>query len=124
VETRLDNKIEEIDIVVENHAEDAPWKNDGASYLLGECKNWSKPCGTAEYRNFHDKLTTKYQRARTGFFFAPGGFTKEFDEARGKHAASDALVIPVGAEDLERWIEADDRMATLADLHKRAVFGT
>lgn len=124
VETRLDNKTEEIDIVVENHAEDAPWKNDGASYLLGECKNWSKPCGSPELRDFYAKLTTKYQRARTGFFFAPGGLTKEFEPARQQHASNDVLVIPVDAEDLERWIETDDRGSVLRDLHKRAVFGT
>lgn len=122
VETRLDNKIEEIDIVVENRAEDAPWKNDGASYLLGECKNWSKPCGSSELRDFYAKLTTKYQRARTGFFFAPGGLTAEFEPARREHAKDDVLVIPVDAEDLERWIETDDRVGVLGVLHKRAVF--
>jgi ActR/RegA family two-component response regulator len=124
VETRLDNKVEEIDITIENNADDAPWKNDGASYLLGECKNWSKPCGSGELRNFYAKLTTKYQRARTGFFFAPGGFTREFHEARREHAKDGALVIPVDGEDLARWIEADDRATVLRDLHKRAVFGT
>lgn len=124
VETRLDNKIEEIDIVVENRAEDVPWKNDGSSYLLGECKNWSRPCGSAEFRSFNDKLQTKYQRARTGFFFAPGGFTNEFHAARAQRAESDTLVIPVDNGDLERWIDADDRVAVLDELYKRSVFGT
>jgi ActR/RegA family two-component response regulator len=124
VETRLDNKIEEIDIVVENNADDAPWKNDGASYLLGECKNWSKPSGSGELRNFHAKLTTKFQRARTSLLFAPGGFTKEFHEARREHAKDGALVIPVDTEDLQHWIEADDRASVLRDLHKRTVFDT
>lgn len=123
VETRLDNKVEEIDIIVENNADDAPWKNDGASYLLGECKNWSKPCGSSELRDFHGKLTTKYQRARTGFFIAPGGFTKEFHSERGRRTGEDILVIPVDGDDLERWIEADDCASELRDLHKRAVFG-
>jgi ActR/RegA family two-component response regulator len=124
VETRLNNKVEEIDIVVENNADDAPWKHDGASYLLGECKNWSGTCGSAELQGFHAKLTTKYQRARTGFFFAPGGFTPAFHQARSLHAASDVLVIPVDAQDLERWIEADDPAFVLREIHKRAVFDT
>lgn len=124
VETRLNNKVEEIDIVVENNADDAPWKNDGASYLLGECKNWSGTCGSAELHGFYAKLTTKYQRARTGFFFAPGGFTAPFHEARTKQAATDILVIPVDAQDLERWIAADDPAAVLREIHKRAVFDT
>jgi ActR/RegA family two-component response regulator len=124
VETRLNNKVEEIDIVVENNADDAPWKNDGASYLLGECKNWSGTCGSIEFHSFYAKLTTKYQRAKTGFFFAPGGFTTPFHEARTKHAATDILVIPVDAQDLERWIAADDPAAVLREIHKRAVFDT
>jgi ActR/RegA family two-component response regulator len=124
VETRLNNKVEEIDIVVENNADDAPWKNDGTPYLLGECKNWSKTCGSGEFRNFYAKLTTKYQRARTGFFFAPGGFTKSFGEARREQARGDALVIPVDADDLERWIETDDPASVLREVYKRAVFDT
>ena len=124
VETRLNNKVEEIDIVVENNADDAPWKNDGASYLLGECKNWSSTCGSPELHGFYAKLTTKYQRAKTGFLFAPGGFTAPFHEARTKLAAADILVIPVDAPDLERWIEADDPASVLREIHKRAVFHT
>lgn len=124
VETRLDNGVEEIDIVVENGSGEAPWKHDGASYLLGECKNWSGKCGSPEFRGFFAKLTNKFRRARTGFFFATGGFTREFHDARNEHKATDILVIPVGPEDLERWIAAEDRLETLRDLHRRAVFGT
>jgi CheY-like chemotaxis protein len=122
VETRLDNGVEEIDIVVDNRSDDPLWKQDGASYLLGECKNWSSPCGSAEFRSFHAKLTNKYGRARTGFFFAPGGFTRAFHEARAEHKAATALVIPVDAADLQRWIDEDDRQQVLRDLHRRAVF--
>jgi hypothetical protein len=32
------------------------------------------------------------------------------------------LVIPIGGQDLERWISADDRLTILNELHKRAVF--
>lgn len=122
VDTRLDNGTEEIDIVVENRSDDPMWRQDGASYLLGECKNWTAPCGSGEFRNFHAKLTTKYERARTGFFIAPGGFTAAFREARADHKAGGVLVIPVDADDLTKWIEEDDRLAVLQDLHKRAVF--
>lgn len=122
VETRLNNQIEEIDIVVENRSEEPLWRNEGSSYLLGECKNWSSTCGSAEFRDFHSKLTTKYQRARTGFFFAPGGFTGAFFDARSQHARDDALVIPVSAEDLKRWIDADDRVRVACELHQRSVF--
>jgi len=75
--TRLDNGVEEIDITVENGSGEAPWKDDGSSYLLGECKNWSGKCGSPELRGFFAKLINKFKRVRTGFFFATGGFTNE-----------------------------------------------
>jgi ActR/RegA family two-component response regulator len=122
VKTRLDNEIEEIDVVVENRSDDPLWKNDGASYLLAECKNWSSRCGSSEIASFHNKLTTKYGRARTGFFIAPGGFTAAFHEARAAHKTGDVLVIPIDGEALERWIAADDRMEVLRELHQSATF--
>jgi ActR/RegA family two-component response regulator len=125
VETRVSNEIEEIDIVVENRSEDPIWVKDGSPYLLGECKNWSSKCGPQEYSSFHRKLTTKYGRATTGLFFAVGGFTEAFHAQRvaDKTSAANALVVPVDAADLDRWITADDRVAVLNDLYKRAVFG-
>jgi ActR/RegA family two-component response regulator len=124
VETRVQNELEEIDIVVENRSEDPIWVKDGSPYVLGECKNWSSKCGPQEYSSFHRKLTTKYGRATTGFFFAVGGFTDAFHAQRAadKTSATNALVIPVDATDLDRWIAADDRLAVLTELYKRAVF--
>jgi hypothetical protein len=54
---------------------------------------------------------------RTGFLFAPGGFTKEVHEDVRSHEAETVLIILVDAEDLERWIAADDRLAVLRELH-------
>lgn len=122
VETRLRNETEEIDVVVENRCAAPPWNGDGAAYFLAECKNWSKKSGADEFRSFFEKLTTKYGRARTGFFIAAGGFADTFHTARGKHGTEQVLIIPVDAADLERWIVADDRLEALTALHKRAVF--
>lgn len=124
VKTRLSNESEEIDIVIENRSDDPLWRNDGAQYLLAECKNWSSHCDAAEFRNFHSKLTGKYRRARTGFFIAPGGFTSGFRHEREKRTENEVLVIPVDAEALERWIAADDKLAVLRELHQRATFDT
>ncbi|MEO7730333.1 MAG: response regulator [Kofleriaceae bacterium] len=121
VTTRLANGTEEIDIKVDNQSDDSVWKDEGP-YLLGECKNWSSPCGSKEARDFRGKLTAKYHRVRTGFLIAPGGFTKEVYEDVRTHKEGALLVILVDAADLERWIEADDRVAVLRELHERAVF--
>ena len=52
----------------------------------------------------------------------PGGFTKEVHEDVRAHKEGTLLVILVDAADLERWIEADDRVAVLRGLHERGVF--
>lgn len=61
-------------------------------------------------------------RAHTGLFIATGGFTSAFHEARAAHKAQNVLVIPADADDLDRWITADDRLAVLRELHQRATF--
>ncbi len=107
--------------MVENRSEDPTWKDEG-TYLLGECKNWSSRCNTAEVRNFRGKFTAKYNRVRTGFLIAPGGFTQEVHEDVRSHKEGTVLIILVDAEDLERWIAEDDRLSVLRELHERAVF--
>lgn len=122
VTTRLRNDTEEIDIVVQNRSNDFLWLKEKSPFLLCECKNWSKKCGAAEYRNFAQKLTTKYDRA-VGFFFSVGGFTKDFLQARkdGKASAPNNLVIPADSDDIVGWIAADDRITFLNELYMRAV---
>lgn len=122
VTTNLRNEVEEIDVVIENRSDDPAWKQDGSSYILAECKNWSRPCDVPELRNFQGKLTNKFGRANTGFFIAPGGFTQAFIDRRLQDAGGRILIVPVGPDDLISWLEADDRMSVLNELHKRAVF--
>lgn len=122
VTTNLRNEVEEIDITVENRSTDPIWQHEGSMYLLGECKNWSTPCGANELSRFQSKLTNKFGRARTGFFIAPGGFARTFDRLRMQDAKGSFLIVPVDAEDLVRWIESDDRVSVVSELHRRAAF--
>ena len=121
VQSRLRNDVEEIDVTVENRSDDALWRHDGSPYLLAECKHWSKPCGARELRDFVGKLTNKYQRVRTAFFIAPGGFAGTFEERRREDKGGALLVIPVDGPALQGWIDATDRVAYLGELHRRAV---
>lgn len=123
VQTRLRNEVEEIDIDIANRSTAPAWAHEGP-YFVGECKNWSTPCGAPELRAFRGKLTTKFGRVRVGFFIAPGGFAKTFADEAARHATADVLIIAVDDVALDRWIDADDRVAVLDDLHKRAVFAT
>lgn len=119
--SQLRNEVEEIDLVIANRGRELPWSSAG-EYLAAECKHWSSPCGAGELRAFHGKLLTKYGRMHTGFFIAPGGFAETFGEARRAHSRDQVLIIPVSGEDLQAWIQAEDRVAFLSELHQRAVF--
>ncbi len=121
VESRRRNDVEEIDVTVENRSEDPLWRHDGSPYLLAECKHWSTPCGAPELRDFVGKLTNKFQRARTGFFIAPGGFAATFEARRREDKGGALLVIPIDGSALQGWIDATDRVAYLSELYRRAV---
>ncbi len=120
VRTHRKNETEEIDVVVRNESTDSIWVNEG-SYILVECKHWSKPVGVAELRNFLHKVERKYDRCKLGFFVAPGGFTEPFKtELRGERKG-DKLVVVVGPTDLASLIASKDRNEMLKQLHERAV---
>ena len=121
VSTQRKNETEEIDVVVRNESTDPLWVNERTSYILVECKNWSKPVGVAELRSFLHKVQRKFDRCRLGLFVAPGGFTESLRaELRGERK-DDKLVMLLGPQDLADLIASGDRNETLKKLHERAV---
>lgn len=122
VTTRLRNVSEEIDISIRNETTAGVWSKEGP-YVLGECKNWSGKAGAPEYAIFREKLTNKFNRARAGFFFSVGGFTKPFEEKIIQDRKGDVLIITVDADGIQRWIDSPDRLAHLSELHQQATLG-
>jgi hypothetical protein len=122
VTTRLRNVSEEIDVSVRNETRVGVWSKEGP-YVLAECKNWSSKAGAPEYAVFREKLANKFNRARAGFFFSVGGFTKGFEEKLVQDRKGDVLIIAVDADGIQRWIDASDRLAHLDDLHQGAALG-
>lgn len=114
------NDIEEIDILVQNASTDPFWSKE-SQYLLAECKNWSKPAGAPELRGFFHKLERRFNRARLGFFIAPGGFTGTMKEALLAERKEKHLVVLVDREGLLELISSPDRGAVLKRLHERAI---
>lgn len=110
---------EELDIVLRNRIHDPFWMKL-PSYLLVECKNWSRRVGTAEIAWFNDKLRDRPD-ARLGFFVAPEGFSEPVEEKlRGYRRDGHALVLIDGG-DLDRLVrEPDTRLAQLEALHARS----
>lgn len=111
---------EELDLIVRNEAADPWWSKEG-SYILVECKNWSRPCDPKELAHFHDKLAFRFDRAKLGFFVAASGFTKGFRSSLAKRRGSNHLVVPIDRTDLEHLVAASDRSEILKELHQRTV---
>ena len=55
LETNVNTETEEIDILVKNESEDPFWQRLPTPFLV-ECKNWSKPVGAKEIRDFDGKM--------------------------------------------------------------------
>lgn len=114
------NDIEEIDLLIQNNSTDPFWSKE-SSYILAECKNWSKPAGVAELRSFLYKLQHRFGRSRLGFFIAVGGFKGTFKEALLAERKDEHLVVLIDRDALVELIEAPDRNAVLKRFHEHAV---
>jgi CheY-like chemotaxis protein len=115
------NDIEEIDLLIQNASPDPFWINERSSYILVECKNWSKPAGAPELRALFHKLERRYGRSRLGFFIAPGGFAGTFKDALLAERKGDLLIVLVDHDALAELVRGPDRGAILKRFHERAV---
>jgi CheY-like chemotaxis protein len=124
--TQTDRKSldEQIDIFIPNESTDPFWQQAQSQYLLGECKNWSKPVERRELDVFLKTIERRFGRCRLGFFIAIGGFTKGFATGLAASREGDILVIALDAERLEELVLASDRNAKLKDLHDRALMAS
>ncbi len=118
---RRRNEVEEIDVLIRNESRDPLWMNEQPSYILVECKNWSKPVGSDEIRAFFSKLLRRYGRCRLGFFVAPGGFTGPLKEDLRAERKGDILVVLLGRAELRELVLSGDRNALLKRFHEKAV---
>lgn len=114
------NSLEEIDVLVQNGSADPFWQKEG-SYVLVECKNWSKPVGVPELKLFRQKIEDRYGRAALGFFIAMGGYADTAKVEEWTRRAGSSLVVLLDAGDLDALVKSEDRNAALKRLHARAV---
>jgi CheY-like chemotaxis protein len=120
-DARRRNDVEEIDVLIRNESTDPFWVNERTSYVLVECKNWTKPVGVGDLRSFVWKLARRYGRCRLGFFVAMGGFTSSFKDDLRAERRDDILVVLLEREALRALVVAKDRNAFLKKLHEQAV---
>jgi ActR/RegA family two-component response regulator len=117
---RRRNELEEIDVLVRNESADPTWTKEG-SYLLVECKNWSKPAGAPELRDFAYKMEHRYGRCRLGIFVAPGGFAETVKLDLLSRRKGSLFILLLDAGGLTGLVEAPDRNAFLKKLHTDAL---
>lgn len=114
VKTNLRNDVEELDLVIANESTDPILQKEG-SFILVECKNWSRPVGPEVTAYFEKKLEQRFGRVKLGILIATSGFTAGVDVKLARTANKDMLMILLDASDLSAWIETSDRVGWLKD---------
>jgi len=124
--TQTDRKSldEQIDIVVPNESKDPFWQQARSQYILGECKNWSKPVDPKELDSFIKDIDRRFGRCRLGFFIAVGGFTRGVESRLAAAREGDVLIVLLDGARLQEWVLAQDRNAKLKELHDRALMAS
>ena len=117
---RKRSELEEIDLLVPNESDDPFWQKEG-TYILVECKNWSKPVGVPELQKFMRKMEHRFDRCRLGIFVSPQAFTGPFEDELRAARRSNQLVIAIDGATLEKLIAAEDKNKALKELHGRAI---
>jgi CheY-like chemotaxis protein len=121
IERRRRSEDEEIDLVIQTDPKHASFWARESTYILVECKNWSRPVGPEPFDRFQNKLQRRFGRAKLGFFVATGGFAAGFHSTRQTERKGDVLVVCIGPEDLATLVAAGDRDAVLKQFHARAI---
>ncbi|WP_206884691.1 response regulator [Corallococcus exiguus] len=119
-QTRAD---EEIDITLRNEAQGPFWAGENSTYVLVECKNWSKHVGPNELISFRDKLAKRSGRCGLGFLVAPGGFTEGLQTRVPPRRKDDPLAVAIGPTELDSLVRSTNRNETFEKLRDDAFVG-
>lgn len=119
---RYDLGDEEIDLVLRNNVQRPFWIALHSPHIFIECKNWSRPVGSSEYRDFQGKLENQGALVQVGLFFAASGFTSEFQNAALRASRSAVTIVTATLHDIERYATGNERLtAWLEDLISRSL---
>jgi hypothetical protein len=98
---------EEIDLILKNNVSRPFWTSLASPLLFVECKNWARPVGASELRNFEVKLQNHAHKTKIGMLVAPGGFTRDATEALKRASRSSCMMVLVTGEDLQALAEGE-----------------
>lgn len=110
VNKRVSTGDEEIDIVVKNNIDRPFWNALQSPLFFVECKNWQKPVGAREIRDFEVKLRNHGALARVGFMVAIGGVTSEAVHELKRAGRDRAHLVIITGEDIEDFIRGGEEV--------------
>jgi hypothetical protein len=102
---------EEIDLLLTNGLSHPFWIAYRSPFVLVECKNWAKPVGVKELRDFESKLEDRRGVARIGIFVSTSGYYDTFRVRLKTIQSRDVgVVFAVSLEDLAGLIQRRERL--------------
>lgn len=106
VERRYSTGDEEIDLIVKNNLSKPFWLGLSSPMIFIECKNWQKPVGTKELRDFEIKLQNHRPLVRMGFFIAPGGFSRECITELRRASRTDYTIVLIDMKAISHFMNS------------------
>jgi hypothetical protein len=106
VERRYSTGDEEIDLIIKNNLSKPFWLGLSSPMIFVECKNWHKPVGTKELRDFEIKLQNHRPLVRVGFFVAPGGFSRECLTELRRASRDDYTIVLIDMKALYQFVNS------------------
>jgi hypothetical protein len=116
--TRLNNKDEELDIVLRNNITRSFFISLRSPIILVECKNWSRPASASVLRDFESKVRNHSNLCHLGIFVALNGFASTDKEVLRRLGRDDIVLVLVTGDNLRELAEGTN---TLEDWLERLI---
>lgn len=104
VDKRVSTQDEEIDLILRNNVDRPFWISFQSPLFFIECKNWAKPVGSKELRDFETKLRNHGKLVRVGFFIALNGFTSAVEEELKRLGRDNFHIVLITRKHLEDYL--------------------
>jgi hypothetical protein len=106
VSKRVSTGDEEIDIVVKNNIDRPFWMAFNSPLIFVECKNWRKPVGAKEIRDFEMKMRNHAKLSKVGFIVCMSGFTRVAVQELKRAGRDDFHIVLLEQGDLRHFVES------------------
>ena len=116
--TRLNNKDEELDIVLLNNITRSFFISLRLPIILVECKNWSSSVSASVLRDFESKVRNHSNLCRIGIFVALNGFASTDREVLRRLGRDNIVLVLVTGDNLRELVEGTN---TIEDWLERLI---